>query len=168
MPPKRITAKDITLVGFLAAVLLIVQLSLSFLPNIELVSLLVVLFTQHYKKKTLFIIYIFALIQGVLYGFGIWWIMYLYVWTILYFITTCFKGCKSPIGWAIILGFFGLCFGLLCSIPYFFVSGISGGIAYIISGIPFDIGHCIGNALSALVLYYPLNRLLTKTDAFIS
>ena len=35
------------------------------------------------RKKTLYIIYIFALLEGLIYGFGIWWIMYLYAWPML-------------------------------------------------------------------------------------
>ena len=65
--------------AFLAAILVIVQVAFSFLPNIEFVSLLIILYTLVFEKRTVVIIYLFALLEGILYGFGVWWIMYLYV-----------------------------------------------------------------------------------------
>ena len=73
--------------AFLAAILVIVQVAFSFLPNIEFVSLLIILYTLVFEKRTVVIIYLFALLEGILYGFGVWWIMYLYVWTILYLLS---------------------------------------------------------------------------------
>lgn len=63
--------------AFLAAILVIVQVAFSFLPNIEFVSLLIILYTLVFEKRTVVIIYLFALLEGILYGFGVWWIMYL-------------------------------------------------------------------------------------------
>ncbi|MDQ9757401.1 hypothetical protein RFZ45_00270, partial [Acinetobacter baumannii] len=71
-------------------VLFVAQIALAVLPNIEIVSLLVIVYTLVFERKTIPIIYAFALLEGLVYGFGIWWIMYLYVWTILYAIVRCF------------------------------------------------------------------------------
>lgn len=144
----------------MSALLIAVQVGLAFLPNIELVSLLIILFTIYYGWKTLYIIYIFAIVEGLIYGFGIWWINYLYVWTILMLITMLFRSMRSPLFWAILSGAYGLCFGLLCSIPYLFIGGVPMAIAGIISGIPFDAIHCISNYIIALVLFKPLYRFL--------
>ena len=69
--------------GLLAAILLIGQVGMAFLPNIEPVSTLIILYTLTHKKYTFYIIYVFVLLEGILYGFGIWWISYLYIWSIL-------------------------------------------------------------------------------------
>lgn len=80
--------KDIITCSFLAAILLVVQVTLGSLPNVELVSLLIIVYTLTLERKTLAVIYLFALFEGFMYGFGIWWVMYLYVWTILYFVVS--------------------------------------------------------------------------------
>ena len=42
--------------AFLAAILVIVQVAFSFLPNIEFVSLLIILYTLVFEKRTVVII----------------------------------------------------------------------------------------------------------------
>lgn len=155
-----IKTKDIVIVGIMSALLITVQVALSFLPNIELVSLLIVLSTLIFGWKTLYIIYIFVFAEGFIYGFGVWWFCYLYVWTILMLITMLFKKNRSPFFWAIVTGAFGLSFGTLCSIPYLIIGGAKMAISGIISGIPFDAAHCIGNYALTLVLFKPLYNLL--------
>lgn len=91
--------------AFLAAILVIVQVAFSFLPNIEFVSLLIILYTLVFEKRTVVIIYLFALLEGILYGFGVWWIMYLYVWTILYLLVRIFRKNNSLLLWAVLSGF---------------------------------------------------------------
>lgn len=160
-------AKEIVLFGMLGSLLLVVQIGLAFLPNIELISLLIIIYTIKYKKKALYIIYLFALLEGLYYGFGVWWIMYLYVWTVLWLVTMLFRKNTYPLVWAFVSGCFGLGFGALCSIPYFFIGGMHMGIAYWISGIPFDITHCIGNVVVTLFLYKPINYIVNESDRLI-
>lgn len=156
--------KDIVTIGVLVAMIEAVKLGLAFLPNIELVSLLIILFTLYYKKKIVYVIYTFVLIEGLLYGFGVWWIMYLYVWTILAAITYLFRKNESVIVWSMIAGFYGLVFGGLCAIPYLFISGMKAGFAYWIAGIPYDILHGIGNFTGTLLLFRPIDKLLKKVN----
>jgi len=165
---KKLRAVELVQIAICAAILYVSQVAFSFLPNIELVSPLIIVYTRNFGKKTLAIIYIFALIQGLTYGFGVWWINYLYVWTILYFIASAAKKLENPLGWAIIAAFFGLFFGLLCSIPYFFALGIGGGVSYFVNGIPFDLMHCAGNFVVTLLLFIPLDRIMKKADSFLS
>lgn len=157
---KQFQILDLAIIGVASALLIAVQVGLSFLPNIELVSLLLILFALYFKEKTIYIIYVFALVQGILYGFHIWWITYLYIWTLLYFLANAFQDMRSPLGWAILCGGFGLFFGALSAIPYLFISGIHGAIAYFLSGMLFDIMHCAGNFLLTLVLFKPLDYAL--------
>jgi energy-coupling factor transport system substrate-specific component len=153
---------DIVTIGMLSAMLLAVQVALAALPNIELVTLLIVLYTLIYGRKTVYIIYIFALLEGILYGFGLWWYGYLYVWTILFIIASMFKQLKSVQFWAIITGLFGLLFGALYSIPYFIFGGIGAGISYWIAGIPFDLIHGGSNFIVTFALFRPLHYALNK------
>jgi len=156
--------KDIVIIGMLSAIMITVQVAFAFLPNIELVSLLIILYTLVLGRKTLFIIYVFVILEGLLYGFGLWWFNYLYIWTVLFLIVWLLRSIRSPFLWAIVSGLYGLSFGALCSIPYFILSGIPTGFAYWIAGIPFDITHAISNFTITLVLFYPLFYILNKIN----
>ena len=146
--------------GFLAAVLFALQIALSHLPNIEMVSLMVIVYTLVFGKRVLHILSVFTILEGMFYGFGVWWISYLYIWPLLAGAAAVLKKFHAP-DWAygILSCFFGFSFGFLCSLPY-----ISGGIgalfAWWISGIPFDVVHGISNLVINLVLFKPIRRIL--------
>ena len=61
-------------------------------------------------------------------------------------------------------GLFGLAFGTLCSLTYFPVGGVQMVIAWIISGLSFDVVHAGGNFLLALLLYHPLRKALDQLE----
>ena len=69
---------------------------------------------------------------------------------------------KSPFIWAVMSGVFGLLFGMLCAIPYLIIGGPAMAIAYWVSGIPFDIAHCVSNFILCLILWKPLTRITSK------
>ena len=158
----KLNIRELVLLSLLTALLLVGQVALAFLPNIEVVSILIIIYTLFFKRKTLYIIYLFALLEGLIYGFGLWWIMYLYVWTILWGIAMLLQKEKSPVIWAFVSGFFGLAFGTLCSVPYFIIGGVGAGLASIASGLMFDVTHGIANFVVALVLFKPLYLLFQK------
>ena len=161
----KINALDICLMALLGVVIYVLQVAMGFLPNIEPVSLLVILFTLVFKKRVIGILAVFILLEGLTYGFGTWWFMYLYIWPILAFVTYLFRKMDSALSWAILSGAFGLSFGFMCSWVYFVIGGIGGGIAYFVSGMMFDIVHCIGNFALMLLLYKKLRGLLEKLDS---
>ena len=106
--------REIVIYGILSAVLLAAQVSLGFLPNIEIVTLLILVYTLVFRKKVFFIIYIFVFLEGLIYGFGLWWINYLYVWSIQALITLLFRKNDSVWFWSILSGIYGITF-LLCN-----------------------------------------------------
>lgn len=158
-------ARDIVLCALLGALLFVSQVALAVLPNIEIVSLLVILYTLIFGKKVIAAVYLFALLEGLVYGFGIWWLIYLYIWPLLAVIAYILRTNTSVVWWAVIAGIYGLCFGALCSIPYFITGGLYGGFSYFITGIPFDLLHCAGNVVVVLFLFQPLRRALEKLYA---
>lgn len=161
---NKLKIADITMIALLSAILLVIQVALGFLPNIELVSLLILLYTLIFGWKTLYMIYIFVFLEGLIYGFGIWWMNYLYVWTVLFSLGMIFKKNTSKVFWSILLGLYGLCFGALCSIPYFIVGGFALGFSYWIGGIPFDLIHGFANLVITLVLFQPLYRVISQVN----
>ncbi|MDR1619222.1 MAG: hypothetical protein LBS18_00945 [Clostridiales bacterium] len=152
-------AKRVAVLAACGALLITVQVSLAFLPNIELVSLLLVIFTLHLHAYVLAPLAVFIVVEGLLYGFGIWWAHYLYVWPLWVLFILANRNKRSAAFWALAGGAFGLAFGALCALTYLFTGGVHTAMAYFISGIPFDIAHCAGNVITALVLFRPLMRL---------
>lgn len=122
----KLTVRELVFLALCTAAMFVSQVALSFLPNIELVSLLVIVYTHAFRRKVLYILYVFALLEGLLYGFTTWWLTYLYVWTILAGLAWAFRRMESPLGWAVLSGAFGLAFGALCELVYLPIIGPAG------------------------------------------
>ncbi|MDY3926503.1 MAG: hypothetical protein SOZ12_04105 [Anaerotignum sp.] len=155
-------ARSLAWMGVLTALLFTGQVVMSFLPNLEIVSLLIILYTIFFGKKVFWMIYGFVFLEGFLYGFGMWWFQYLYIWSILAMVVLLLRNNTSALFWSIISGFFGLSFGALCTLPYLFTGGPAAAFSYWVSGLGFDLTHCIGNMVLCLVLFKPLYALLQK------
>lgn len=69
----KLTVRELVFLALCTAAMFVSQVALSFLPNIELVSLLVIVYTHAFRRKVLYILYVFALLEGLLYGFTTWW-----------------------------------------------------------------------------------------------
>ena len=161
------TVRELVFLALCTALIFSLQIALANLPNVEVVTLLVILYTLHFRKKALLVIYAFVVLEGIFYGFHIWWIMYLYIWTILWLVVTLMRKHSSALVWAVTAGFYGLLFGALCAIPYLFLGGFSVALSWWIAGIPFDLIHCVANFLLVLVLFTPLDRVMTRIDAML-
>lgn len=138
------------------------QVVMSSLPNIELVSLLIILITRKFGIKALYSVYVFVGCEILTYGISEWVINYLYVWAILCLVIMTIRRIDVAVFYALISAVFGILFGTLCSIPSFIIGGIPMGISYILSGFWFDILHCSGNFILVMLLYKPLTKALNK------
>ena len=161
---KRISAaaREVARFGVLGGLTFAAKLVLSPLPNIEPVSLLVMLFAVTFGKKALFPIYIYVLLELSVFGLGLWSAAYLYIWAILALAACLLRRMESPLGWAILSGTFGLLFGGLCAPVCLLAGGPAFAWSWWLSGIPFDLAHCGGNFALALVLFRPARRLLER------
>ena len=167
---RRITIRDIALIGAMVAVIVVCKEALSFVPNVELVSFWIIMFTLFFGWRILFVVLVFILIEGCIYGMGLWWVMYLYVWPLLALLAYLNRKQTSVWFWSVLSGAFGLFFGLMCAIPYFVIGitdkGIRGGLyagfTWWVAGIPWDVGHCIGNFVIMLILYHPVRRVMNR------
>jgi len=135
---------------------------MAMLPNIEPVSLMVMLFAVVFGRKCLYPVYLYVTMEILFFGLGLWNVNYLYVWLILAVAAYLLRGMESPLGWAMVSGVFGLLFGALCGIVDIFIGGFPYAVAKWISGIPFDIMHCAGNFVIALLLFRPMRQLMEK------
>lgn len=158
MPVKKITR-----IALLSAILYVSKVALEMLPNVELVSVLIMVYTLVFGAETLWIITVFNLFELIQWGFGSWWISYLYVWPLLCVAVLLLK---KPLKeefliWSVIAGCFGLFFGSLFAIAYLPVDP-SYALAYWISGLMWDVWHGVWNFILMMVLGKPLYRLLSK------
>jgi energy-coupling factor transport system substrate-specific component len=162
----KLAVREILLLGFFSAILIVVQVAKAliapFLPNIELVSLFIIVYTLALEKKVFYIIYVFTLVEGTIFGFDIWWFSYLYIWSILAITVLIFRRMEKPFFWAIVSGVFGLLFGALTAIPTLFIGGTGMAVAYWVNGIIFDLLHCAGNVIAAALLFKPLYKLMKR------
>ena len=162
MENKSISVRELVLFALLGAVMFAGKMAMAGLPNIEPVSLLVILFALVFGRKALWSIYLYVVLECVVWGLNTWSICYLYVWLLLYLVTRLLRKMDSPLGWAVVSGAFGLFFGLLCTPVQLCIGGWAYALSWWISGIPFDLSHCAGNFAMALLLYRPCRRVLTE------
>ena len=162
MADKQLSVKQVALFGILGAVTFGAKFVMSYLPNIEPVSLLVMVYAVVLGKKALYPISIYVVLEILIYGLGTWNINYLYIWAILWLAAYWLRHMKHPLGWAVLSGAFGLLFGALCAPVDLVMGGLSYAVTKWASGIWFDLLHCAGNFVIALFLFTPLRTLLTK------
>lgn len=170
MKQWKFTVKEITLVGLMVAVIEVCKAALTFLPNIELTTFWIILFTLFFGKRIIMAVPVFILLEGCIYGFGLWWVMYLYLWPLLAVVTCLFRKQDSVWFWSVLSGIFGLLFGLLCAIPYVIIGAVDSGITnglyagftWWVAGIPWDIIHAVSNFTLMTVLYSPIRRIMSR------
>lgn len=157
-------AKDIVLIGILSATITAGKLALSFIPNIEIVTLLFIVYTLVFGyRKTLFVSLIFATTEIFIYGFNTWLIVYYFIWPFLILLTQLMKKViKSEYGYAVLGAIFGYTFGFFFAIGESLFYGIAYGLAYWIRGLLFDLVHGTSNFIIILILLNPLKSLLFK------
>lgn len=156
--------------SLLGAIMFVSKQLLEFLPNIHMLGMFTMLFTIVYRKKALLPIYVFVLLEGMIAGFNMWWIPYLYIWTVLWAVTMLLPKDMSPklatIVYVVVCGLHGLCYGTLYA-PFQAIImhlGWKGTLAWIAAGLPWDAVHMIGNLIFG-TLIYPLSKLLKKLEA---
>lgn len=165
-----LSIRDIVLIGMMVAVIEAGKLALAFLPNVELTTFWIIMFTLLFEWKIMFVILIFILIEVAIYPFGLWVIMYLYAWPLLALVVRLFRKIDSVWFWSVVSGMYGLSFGLLCSFPYILVNsvgnslsnGLAVAFAWWLAGIPWDILHGVANFILMLMLYTPIRNIMDK------
>lgn len=161
-PKKKpnISVRELVILSLMAAMMLAGQVAMAALPNVEPVTVILMACAIVFGWKTLYPLYVFVMLEGLIYGFSIWFFNYLYVWLVLVAATVLLRRMESRVFFAVVGGVFGLLFGALCAIPYFFIGGWAMGFSYWVAGIPFDLIHCVSNAVLVFLLLPPLKKLL--------
>lgn len=161
---KKTLIKDIATVGLMVAFIEAAKFTLAGIPNVELTSFLIIMFALYFGRHIYFAIPVFIVIEGAIYGFGLWWIMYLYAWPLLVILVKLMGKKLTCFGLAMLSGAFGLGFGALCALPYIFLGGFKGAFMYWVAGIPFDVVHAVANFAVMLILYKPVSEVMKRVS----
>ena len=151
----------------LGTVMFCSKLIMEVLPNIHLLGMLTMVYTVVFRAKALIPIYLYVFLNGLYAGFPVWWIPYLYIWTILWGVTMLIPR-RIPkraarVVYPIICCLHGLAFGTLYAPVQALAYSLSFDqtVAWIVSGLPFDIMHGVSNLLVG-ALIVPLAELIRK------
>ena len=103
-PSAKLTVRDLCHLALLAALMFASKVALSGLPNINLNALLIIVATVYYGWKALYSVAAYIMLEGLVYGFSIWWFCYLYSWPLLVVAVMLLRKNRSPVIWAVVAG----------------------------------------------------------------
>lgn len=158
-----------TLFAMFGAMMFISKIVMEFLPNMHMLGMFTMLLTVVYRKKALVPIYLYVLLNGIISGFSMWWVPYLYIWTVLWAVTMLLPRNMSKtaqmIVYPIVCALHGLLFGVLYAPAQAVMFSLSfeQTVAWVVAGLPFDAIHAVSNLVAGLLIY-PLSLLLKKLN----
>ena len=135
-------------------------------PNVHLLGVFTIAFTVVYRKKALYPIYTYVLLNGIFCGFATWWIPYLYLLAVLWGATMLLpKRIPEkirPLVYMLLCAAHGFLFGTLYAPAQALLYGLSFQkmVAWIISGLPWDFVHGVSNFFCG-ILIVPIVKILT-------
>lgn len=161
MTDNGLAVRRIVYIAVMTAIMEAAKIALNPVPNVELITLLVIVFTKQFGwKMTLPAVLIFAFIECTYWGFGTWSIVYFYMWPLLVLLTHLNRNAESSWNYTVLSAAFGLTFGAFCSVVTLIAAGLKAAFAWWIAGIPYDLVHGISNFIICLLLFRPLNNAL--------
>ncbi len=169
----KINLKELATFSMLSAIMLISKLLLEAIPNFHLLAVFTIAMTVVYRQKALYPIYLYVFLQGIVGGFGLWWIPHLYLWTVLWGVTMLLPRNMNKITATIIYttvcALHGLFYGTIYAPSQALLFGLDfrGMIAWIITGFPFDLIHAAHNLILGAVLIMPIVMVLSKTEKYL-
>ena len=170
---KSLWTKDIVLTALAAALLSAGKQALASIPNVEVVTLLIMLYAACFKPQIAFIATgVFIVIECFIWGIHTWVLAYIIHWNFVAFATFLlarvfkFKNKFIYFGFTI---FVTTAFGVLTTAidAFFTVARVNVAFGYAFSviymrGIYFYIVHVVGNAAFNIVLFAPMRTLLDR------
>lgn len=165
----KLSTRELAIFGMLGSLMYASKIIMEAAPNIHLLGVFTIAFTVVYRKKALYPLYTYVLLNGLLSGFATWWIPYLYVWTVLWGATmllprTMPKAVK-PLVYMSVNAFHGFLFGILYAPAQAILYGLNfkSMLAWIAAGLPFDFIHGISNFFCG-ILIIPIIKILRKLE----
>lgn len=166
MKNGKLTIREMAVFAMLGALMYASKMIMEVAPNVHLLGVFTIAFTVVYRKKALYPIYTYVLLNGIFCGFATWWIPYLYLWAVLWGATMLLPKRipekLRPLVYMLLCAAHGFLFGTLYAPAQALLYGLSFQkmIAWIISGLPWDFAHGVSNFFCG-ILIVPIVKILT-------
>ena len=166
MKNGKLTIREMAVFAMLGALMYASKMIMEVAPNVHLLGVFTIAFTVVYRKKALYPIYTYVLLNGIFCGFATWWIPYLYLWTVLWGATMLLPKRipekLRPLVYMLLCAAHGFLFGTLYAPAQALLYGLSFQkmVAWIISGLPWDFVHGVSNFFCG-ILIVPIVKILT-------
>lgn len=161
----KLTTQEITVFAMLGAVMYASKMIMEVIPNVHLLGVFTIAFTVVYRKKALYPIYTYVILNGIFSGFATWWVPYLYLWTILWgavmLLPKEMPAKLCPVVYMGVCAMHGFLFGVFYAPAQAILYGMSfkGMLAWIAAGLPWDFLHGVSNFFCG-ILIVPIISLL--------
>ena len=174
-----ITTGELVRAAVVAALLLAVKEALRFIPNVELVTVIIIVSAYAFSPKVSFLTtFVFCTAQWLLYGFGYWVVSYYLYWPALTAAALSLKRVRNAAARSVaavfIAAVFTAAFGVLTTaVDVLFVWGFSGSfftyfpIWYargLLLPYPFYIVHFVSSVATVGFLFFPLSKVLERYE----
>ena len=165
----KLSTRELAIFGMLGSLMYASKIIMEAAPNIHLLGVFTIAFTVVYRKKALYPLYTYVLLNGLLSGFATWWIPYLYVWTVLWGVTMLLPKNMpktiNPLVYMSINACHGFLFGILYAPAQAILYGLNfkSMLAWIAAGLPFDLIHGVSNFFCG-ILIIPIIKILRKLE----
>lgn len=165
----KLSTREIAKFGMFGAIMYLSKMLMEIAPNVHLLGVFTIAFTVVYRKKALYPIYTYVMLNGIVAGFSLWWIPYLYLWTILWGVTMLLPKHMSKKNCMIVYPIVNACHGFLFGTLYapaqalMFHMSFQSMVAWIIAGLPWDMVHGISNLLCGFLIV-PLVVILRRLE----
>ncbi len=164
-----LSVREMTVFAMLGALMFVSKLVMEWAPNIHFLGMLTMTYTIVYRWKALIPIYVYVFLNGAYAGFNIWWVPYLYLWTVLWGVTMLLPR-RMPawlcmVVYPALCGLHGFFFGILYAPAeaLFYGFDLQTTLLWISKGIYFDVLHGLGN-IAAGLLILPMSQLMIKLE----
>ncbi len=154
----KLTVREMAVFGMLGGVMYASKMVMEMLPNIHLLGVLTIAYTIVYRKKALYPIYIYVILNGIFCGFAAWWIPYLYLWTVLWGAVMLLpKQMPKKIQvfmYMAVCAAHGFLFGTLYAPVQAVLYGLSfkQTVAWVVAGLPWDCIHGVSNFFCGILI----------------
>lgn len=155
---SKLTVQETAVFAMLGALMYGSKVLMDVLPNVHLIGTFIVAETIVYRRKALYPLYVFVLLAGLFNGFGLWWLPYLYIWTILWgmamLIPQKWTGKKLAVVCAIVCSLHGFLYGTFYAPAQalLFHLDFKGMLAWIVAGLPYDAIHGVSNLVCGMLI----------------
>ena len=154
----KTTTRELVIFAMLGAVMCASKVIMEFAPNIHLIGVFTIAFTVVYRKKALYPIYTYVILNGIFCGFATWWVPYLYLWLVLWgavmLLPKKMPDKIKPLVYMAVCAAHGFLFGTLYAPAQAILFGLNfkGMIAWIVAGLPWDCVHGVSNFFCGILI----------------